>query len=157
MLTELPYALQGKIYRCPMPFSYVYDPAGNLLEAMKNAGVGTVVMLTSDLEATQVTGRDLRKIYESESLQVIYFPIRDFGTPEMAELHNVVDQVLKKAKKGENIAIHCHAGIGRTGLFAACMARSVFGYSAEGARIWLRQWVDGAVETIGQFEILKAY
>ncbi len=35
ILTELPFGLAGTIYRSPLPFSPVYDPKGELIDAYK--------------------------------------------------------------------------------------------------------------------------
>jgi protein tyrosine phosphatase domain-containing protein 1 len=53
---------------------------------------------------------------------------------------------LAAAEAGRTIAIHCHAGVGRTGILAACLAKTVFGISGEDAVAWLRQFIPEAVE-----------
>jgi protein-tyrosine phosphatase len=62
------------------------------------------------------------------------FPIEDFSTPpSMEELDATINEVLECTRRGENIAIHCSAGIGRTGLFVAYLATRMFNCSADEA------------------------
>lgn len=90
--------------------------------AWRAAGINTVVSL---LEAHEV--RELELIAESalcseHGIEFRSFPITDRGTPGstkavsalLAELH--AQLLASKA-----VAIHCRAGIGRTGLVAGCL------------------------------------
>lgn len=147
MLTLLPFdTLHGRIYRSPMPFG-PYDPQGQALSEMLENGVSVVVMLASDDEALRKAGCDLRERYQAEGLQVIHLPIPDFSIPDRAELDQAVEQAIDLAKQGKNIAVHCSAGIGRTGLFMAEMAKQAMGMPGEEAVRWVRKYVPHAVET----------
>jgi protein-tyrosine phosphatase len=56
---------------------------------------------------------------------------------ELIQLHQDLEEAIKKTVKhalvGNNILIHCHAGLGRTGLFVAYLAKRVLGLSSEEA------------------------
>jgi len=146
-LTRMPFmGLQGTIYRCPMPFGK-YDPEGQGLVEMKQKKVEVVVMLASDQEAREKTGRELRKLYAAKGLQVIHLPIPDYGVPERAALNAAVGQVIDLARQGKNIAVLCSAGIGRTGVFMAEVAKKAMGMKGQSALYWVRLYIDGAVET----------
>jgi protein-tyrosine phosphatase len=153
-LTELPYSFQGKIFRSAMPFS-AYDPGGELLQAFKDNEVSLVVLLASDQECLRYAGRDLRTVYQEEGTQVYYFPISDFGVPQIEEVNELVPEVLAHSNAGGNIVIHCHAGLGRTGMIAACIAKMGLGYSSEEAVLWVRQYIPGAVEVPGQEQLIR--
>ena len=71
-------------------------------------------------------------------------PFGDFD-PEGSALLEFIKQKVSVVA-GENIAIHCHAGIGRTGLFAAFLARQALGLSGEEAIEWVRNFIPGARE-----------
>lgn len=144
-MIQLPFPAPGKIYRSEMPYS-IYDPAGEIFSDYLKAGVSLIVLLASDEECRRKTGRNLRLLYSSSGLEVVYLPIQDFGTPEKSSLDSAMDRVVEHAARGGSAAIHCHAGIGRTGLFAACLARRLMGVSGEEAIRWVRQYIPGAVE-----------
>ncbi len=144
-LTEFPLKLPGRIFGSPMPFS-IYDPEGESLRRFKKEGVSVVVVLTEEEEYLLRARRDLKSIYREEGFQVIEVPAPDFDVPSKADLLNAVNKVIELAKAGRNVAVHCHAGIGRTGMFAAFLAKRVLGLTGEEAVRWTRRFIPGAVE-----------
>ena len=144
-LTRLPFDFPGQIYRSPMPFG-AFDPQKIVLELYRQAGVELVVMLVSDEEAQDKSGRNLGELYAEQGMQVISLPIPDFDIPKAETLLPALEQVKAAAQAGRNIAVHCNAGIGRTGLFMACLARQVFGMPGAQAIAWVQQYIAHAVE-----------
>ena len=71
--------------------------------------------------------------YQQEGLEVIHSPIRDFSVPAFTDLQTGLNQTISHAKTGRNVAIHCSAGIGRAGWFAALLARALLGLNGEEA------------------------
>lgn len=155
-LTELPFARPGKIYRSAMPYSS-YDPDGELLSEYRNRDISMVILLSYDEEGLRITCQDLRALYGNEGLDVLYFPIPDFGTPDMAEMREAVQEALDYSQSGKGMVIHCHAGLGRTGMFAACMAKGGLDYSSEEAINWVRNLIPGAVEVPEQELVIRKY
>lgn len=154
-LTELPFSFVGKIYRSAMPFS-AYDPGGDLFETYIDNEVSMIVLFASDQECIRATGRDLRKLYQDSGMQVYYLPISDFGVPQVSEVKDAIPEVLSHAQDGGNVVIHCHAGIGRTGMFAASLAKYGLGFTSEEAIHWVRKYIPGAVEVTRQEQLVKS-
>jgi len=139
-----------------MPFS-VYDRKGELLELYSQNKVSTVVQLVSDEEALQRSGRDLRALYAERGVDVIYLPVPDFGVPSPELLAAGLKGALEKVEVAGNIAVHCNAGIGRTGLFLACLAKWVLHLDGEQAVQWVRQYLPGAVEVEEQIRFVHHF
>lgn len=154
--TEIPFNLPGKIYRSAMPYG-MYDSRRAIYPAYRQHRVSTVVVLVKREDLIRHSGRDLLQLYEQDGLRVLHLPSQDFGVPDPIELHNIVDEVLQLVQSGENIAVHCLGGIGRTGLFLACLAKRVFGMQGEQAITWLRGYVPGAVETGEQRRVVSEF
>lgn len=148
-LTELPLGLPGRIFRSPMPFGD-FDPQGSALNAFKKQEVSVVVVLAGDEECVRKARRDLRALYAQEGFGVIHVPILDFAAPAKVRLELALSETIGHAQAGHHVAIHCHAGIGRTGMFAACLAKRILGLSGMEAIEWVRQLIPGAVETTEQ-------
>ena len=58
----------------------------------------------------------------------LHFPIPDMGVPPRAEpARALVARILRTLERGENVVVHCWAGLGRTGTIVACclVARGV--------------------------------
>ncbi len=156
LLTELPFGLPGRIYRSPMPYGE-HDPAGKLLACYRLADIQAVVLLADDEEIWERTGRRLRHLYAGEGLEIIWLPIPDFGVPDLEALHQAVLRAWGCARAGKNLVVHCGAGIGRTGLFLACLAQCVFTIGGEESVAWVRRFIPGALETPEQLLLAEAY
>jgi len=148
-LTELPFGLRGRVFRSGLPG---YRDGGRILDEAGAVGVDTVVALTTPDEADRLLGRQLRSVYEPRGWQVFELPTPNLGAPEPAALAAAVEQVWSRAAAGHGVLVHCLAGIGRAGVFLACLARYGFGWPAPRALAWLRHHVPGAVETEEQLE-----
>jgi protein-tyrosine phosphatase len=96
------------------------------IEALRGAGVDTVVSL---LEASEVRELELRSegtLCSRYGIKFYSHPIPDRGTPlSKRETTALLQQLHTELKEGRVVAIHCRAGIGRTGLIAGCLLRLV--------------------------------
>ena len=145
-LTELPFGLPGRVFRSPMPFG-PYDLHGAAYEQFCAAQIALIVLLASDAECLHQTGCHLRALYRQAGFQVLYLPVPDFGVPARDELAQAVQHALACAQAGQHIVVHCAAGIGRTGLFMASLARQCLGLSGAEALQWVRRYIPHAAET----------
>ena len=153
MLTNLPLTLPGAIYGSPMPFG-LYDPDGKLLHEVKEARIQVIVPLTEIEECQEKSGRDLFALYREEGLRVLHLPIPNYGVPSHSDLTCVLTQTLEHAASGHNVLIHCSAGLGRTALLAALLAKHTLGLSSVDALEWLRQCKPDALLTPVQIVML---
>ncbi|MEW6718134.1 MAG: protein-tyrosine phosphatase family protein [Chloroflexota bacterium] len=144
--TELPFGLKGRLYRSAMPFS-CYDPQGDIWCAMRDNDIMGVVLLVSEGEFRREIELDLRNLYKRAGLDVIHLPIPDFGMPpEKRSVEQAIQVALDSLENGNNLVVHCLAGVGRTGTFTACMAKRALQLSGEQAVEWTRQFIPGALE-----------
>jgi len=148
-LVELPLGLPGKVFRSQMPFGR-FDPAEEVYEEFERAEIDIIVLLVEEYEYRRITGRDLKSLYIEDGYEVIHFPILDFSVPAKEELAPVVEKAVRLAGQGKNMVVHCHAGIGRAGLFLAAMAKKALGLSGEEAIRFVRSHVPFALETSEQ-------
>jgi len=155
-LTLLPLGLPGNIYRSPMPFGQ-YDRTGLVYQAFAENEIRVVVLLVPDAECWVYAGQDLRQRYEHDGLIVIHLPMKDYRGTTIPAISAAVDETLRLASLGNNIDIHCHAGLGRTGLFAACLATRQLGMSGDSAIQWIRGLVPGSVESDEQERVIREF
>ena len=108
--------------------------------------ITVIVLLARDEECLHKTGGHLRALYLKAGFQVLYLPIPDFGVPTQADLEQAVQHTIAYAQAGHHVVIHCSAGIGRTGLFTAYLAKRWLGLSGAEALQWVRRSIPRAVE-----------
>lgn len=157
VLTELPLGLPGRAWRSPMPFG-AYDRPGQALHDFATVGVSTVIVLAGEDELRERTGLDLLALYRDSGLEVLHVPLADLGAPAPADRDRfaaALATALARLRAGRHLAVHCHAGKGRTGLFAACLARQALGLDGDAAIAWVRRLVPGAVETPAQEAVVR--
>lgn len=152
-LTVYPLNLRGQVYGGPMPFG-LYDPGGTLLQELKAADISAIVLLAEIEECKEKTGRDLLALYREEGLTVFSLPTPNYGTPSNGQLADVLKQAKGRASDGRNVLIHCSAGLGRTALFAALLAKDVLGLSGRQAIEWLGWHKPDALLTPSQIAMI---
>lgn len=128
-LYPVPVNASGRLFVMPKPSDeWLEDDIG----AMRGEGVDHVVSM--------LTGDEIGELGLTEELDICgrfgvtfsRFAIEDRGVPELAELVPMVDGLVDDLTSGKSVAVHCRAGIGRSGLLAACVLTR-FGLSAEAA------------------------
>ena len=143
-LTEFPFGYPGNIFRSPMPFS-PFDRLSQTWFEYQEHDVSVVVVLVEQQEYLVRAGRDLPAFYRGENLDVIHFPIPDFQVPgDLTAFKNVIELVDTHARAGKNIGVHCMAGIGRTGIFMACLAKHHLNLNGQEAIDWVRKFIPSA-------------
>jgi protein-tyrosine phosphatase len=139
-----------------MPYS-AQDPGETLFAEYRLQGISVVVLLSEDEQCLSRAGRNLRLLYQVSGLEVIHLPIPDFQTPTPPELDEAIQAAIDRLRLGKNIVVHCYAGLGRTGMFLACMTRRVFDMPADPAIAWVRSILPGAIETDSQIQVIRNF
>jgi protein-tyrosine phosphatase len=156
-ISELPFELPGKIFRSPMPFGS-FDRLSETWTCYQNNDINVVVILMEKQEYFVHARRDLAAFYAKAGLEVLHFPIRDYKVPtDNQALEDALCSVIVSAKDGKNLAIHCLAGLGRTGIFMACLAKRHFEMDGPAAIDWVRQYVPGAMENTLQEQFVMDF
>jgi atypical dual specificity phosphatase len=118
------------------------------LKWLRRNGVDVVVSLTED---------PLPRGWVNEAgLMAVSVPVPDFEAPTDRQLDHLLDTILKANNAGMGVAVHCAAGLGRTGtvLAAYLVAR---GEEPRAALARVRDLRPGSVETADQERAVEAY
>ena len=100
--------------------------AGDWLEeeiaGWREAEVGTVVSLLEPHEVHELGLSSEARLCAQNGIEFLSLPIRDRGTPQGPDAAiRLIDDLVARLQGGTGVAIHCRAGIGRTGLVAGCI------------------------------------
>jgi len=153
---HIPIGTSGNLYRSVMPFG-TYDPEGTLIREYLDKAISTVVMLVSDEECLEKADKHLSRFYNEKGFNVLMLPSEDYGVPDRTKAKHIAKQVLQRLHKNEHVAVHCSAGIGRTGTFLACLAKEHWALPGEDAVKWIREWIPLAIETDEQESFVRLY
>ena len=118
------------------------------LEAIAAAGVQILVSLTDQA----VAASQLRPF----GIEGWHLRIADMGVPPLGPLIRLCRDVNRVLEQGRPVAVHCHAGLGRTGLVLACVL--VWRGSAPAAALaQLRATGRGYVQTGAQEQLIARF
>lgn len=93
--------------------------ARDVLSALKTMGVSHIVSMLPMDEAEALGVADEAEICADLGLGFLSYPIKDYGLPEIAPFTAFIQQIAALLTGNAHVAVHCQAGIGRSGMVAA--------------------------------------
>jgi atypical dual specificity phosphatase len=141
----------------PLGFSWVDKPslAGMArpedlgeLQWLRQQGIQVLVSLTED---------PLRRDWINDAgLLVVHVPVTDMEAPTQEELDRCLSAIARAHAHQMGVAVHCGAGLGRTGVVLACYFVTK-GFSAKNAIARIRRLRPGSIETDEQAEAVEEF
>ncbi len=119
-------------------------PMAEDIDLLKKFGITAVVSLT------------IRKPDELGDLKVLRLPIPDMSSPSIDHLDEAVTFACRVIGAGGRVAVHCGAGVGRTGTVLAAYLVAE-GMTPAEARQRIRELRPGSIETHDQEQTLDSY
>jgi len=116
------------------------------VEYLRQAGVQTIISLSEDPPDAGAMA--------AGSIHHIRIPVPDFTAPTLQQMIEFVDVVTESAGRGEPVAVHCTAGLGRSGTMAAVYLVAN-GATADDAIARVRELRPGSIETEAQEEAVR--
>jgi atypical dual specificity phosphatase len=83
-------------------------------------------------------------------------PVPDFTAPTLQQAQEAVAMISSCLENQQPVAVHCMAGLGRTGTMLACYLVAT-GTPASNAIMRIREWRPGSIETFEQEAVVYEY
>jgi atypical dual specificity phosphatase len=115
---------------------------------LRREGVELLLTLTED--------RTRREWVEDAGLLVFHEPLEDMEAPTQEQLDRCVSVILRANAKNMGVAVHCEAGLGRTGTVLAAYFVAK-GLTASNAVARIRKLRPGSIETEEQVAAVELF
>lgn len=112
-------------------------PKADVLEisiaGYKVIGADTIVSLLPLDEMAELGVARAPQLCRDHGVQFLSHPIADFGLPQEAPFIAFICQIATLLRTGHGVAVHCRAGIGRSGMTTAGTLIALLGMSSDAA------------------------
>jgi atypical dual specificity phosphatase len=125
-----------------------YPQSAAVLAELSAQGISVLINLDERSHAPEVLSRI--------GLSEIHLPTPDFSPPSIADLERGVAAIAQSVAAGQRVAVHCGAGLGRTGTLLACYLVHL-NFSPEAAIDRIRALRPGSIETERQVNAVHEF
>jgi atypical dual specificity phosphatase len=115
---------------------------------LRQQGIQVLISLTEDPV--------YRNWVNEAGLMALHVPVEDMQPPDQTQLDQCVSAIAKAGEQGIGAAVHCGAGMGRTGVVLAAYLVSK-GLSAQEAVSKVRRLRPGSIETPEQVDAVVEF
>ena len=98
----------------PVPGEYIEDE----FIGFARLGINKIICLLEDWEQKELGLASEEELCKKNGIEYLSFPIPDRGLPSTELALDLAERIFSEICAGKHIAIHCRAGIGRTGIIA---------------------------------------
>ncbi|MED6279883.1 hypothetical protein CHARACLAT_005324 [Characodon lateralis] len=96
------------------------------------------------------------EVFMENNIYFYNFAWTDYGVANLTTILDMV-KVMAFALQEGKVAVHCHAGLGRTGVFLACFLAYATRMTANQAILYVRAKRPNSIQTRGQLRCIRAF
>ena len=125
-----------------------YPESEDAITLLWKMGIRALINLTEEPLPEEI----LRKV----GILTENIPVLDFTAPTLKQVEQALSMIHFYMQRDMPVAVHCIAGLGRTGTILACYLVGE-GKSADEAITVIRRWRPGSIETLDQEAVIHEY
>ena len=114
----VPGEFPGRLFIMPAP-SAVHLRSD--IQYYRSLGIDTVISMLDIDEAKMLSLDAEAQVCAGLGMDFLNFPIPDFGVPDRGEFRSFAGDLIARLNAGNSVAVHCRAGIGRSGMLVCCV------------------------------------
>lgn len=118
----------GGLFIMPMPRA---DRLSTDIRAFRDLGVDQMISLLEPAEARSLSLSGEGNACAAYGIDYLNFPIADLNLPDPDRFDILVRHVIRLLNSGKRVAVHCRAGIGRSGMLTSCVVANYIGSGSE--------------------------
>lgn len=107
---DVPVSAAGHLYIMPCPHGRT------TIDDLAAQGIDVIISLLERQEASALSLGQEHMYCEEAGMEFRVFPIADFSLPEREIFLLFISGICADLKAGKSVAVHCRAGIGRSGM-----------------------------------------
>ncbi|MES0882197.1 protein-tyrosine phosphatase family protein [Roseibium sp. SCP14] len=113
----VPTRTDGNLFIMPKPSG---EWLRNDLQKLKQLDVDHIVSMLEPDEAASLGLTEEARLCREFDIRFTSVPVRDRGLPGVETASIIVQTIHQNLNAAKNVAVHCRAGIGRSGLIVCC-------------------------------------
>lgn len=144
MVTNFSWVIPSKLAGCSLPHSE------RDIQWLSSQGIRNLVSLTRP-------DHEIGSLCQDAGITWMPYYIPDFSVPQDGcGFDHLVRTIVNEVEKEHACCVHCHAGIGRTGLLLACVVGTLFGVDGASAIATIKK-MRPAIDTDEQIGFVSSY
>ena len=109
---------KGNFFVMPKPSSeWLTDDISHY----SSMGVSLVLSLMEINESYECGLQKEQEILSDFGIEFLNYEIKDRGLPKLTDFRKLIRELYVQVSEGASLAVHCRAGIGRSGVVASCL------------------------------------
>jgi len=109
---------KGTLFVMPKPSS---EWLADDISHYSSMGVSLVLSLMEISESYECGLQKEQEILSGFGIEFLNYQIKDRGLPKLADFRKLIREIYTQVSEGASLAVHCRAGIGRSGVVASCL------------------------------------
>ena len=109
---------KGELFVMPKPSS---EWLADDVAYYSSMNVSLVLSLMEVGESYECGLQKEQDVLDSFGIEFLNFQIKDRGLPNLVSFRKLIGELYEQIRDGANLAVHCRAGIGRSGVVACCL------------------------------------